>query len=180
MSVIFELGRLGIGPRFRYNPSMKCATPDARDRLERHGLRVTRPRLALLDCLARARRPLTIEEIHAELASICDWATVFRCLKRFEELDIVRRCEFGDRHSRYELAAGRCGHGHHHHHLVCRACGSVKEVGDCGLAALESSLASRSGFRDISHSLEFFGLCPACRKAAAPRRAPARPKARPR
>ncbi|HPA16991.1 MAG TPA: Fur family transcriptional regulator [Verrucomicrobiae bacterium] len=133
-------------------------------------LRATPARIAILKRLAMARRPLSIDEIHRGLPRSGDWATVFRCLTRFEAAGLVARCDFGDGQSRFELLAGGCGAGHHHHHLICRACGKVQHVEECDLGDIERALEERHGFSSVSHSLEFFGLCPRCRgKGARPR-----------
>ncbi|MCC6352823.1 MAG: transcriptional repressor [Verrucomicrobiae bacterium] len=126
-------------------------------------LRATPARIAILRLLRAARRPLSIDEIHRGLRRAGDWATVFRSLRHFESARIVARCEFGDGQSRFELVSGGCGAGHHHHHLVCRSCGKVLHVGDCGLGDIERDLQKRHGFAAVTHSLEFFGLCPKCR-----------------
>ena len=129
-------------------------------------LRATPARLAILRHLGAARRPLCIDEIHKKLRGAGDWATVFRCLRHFETTGIVTRCDFGDGQSRFELVSGGCGAGHHHHHLVCRSCGKVLQVGDCGLGKIERELETLHGFAAVTHSLEFFGLCPRCQTKA--------------
>ncbi len=127
-------------------------------RLRQLGLKVTQPRMALLARLNEGHGPFSPEELHGQLdPALCDLVTVYRSLSTFEELGLVRRCNFGDGKARYELQDGN----HHHHHLVCRKCGAVKELEKCVLDTLESSFKA-SGYQDISHSLEFFGTCPTC------------------
>ncbi len=156
-----------------------CALPKSADlaaRLLAAGLRRTRQRLAILRALLRFARPATIDEIHRSAPDAGDWATVFRCVKRFESSGLVRRAEFGDRHSRFEIACTGAGPGHHHHHLVCRLCGAVRQAGACEIRALESQVAKQFGFREVTHSLEFFGICPACARKA--QQAKSRPRPR--
>lgn len=59
---------------------------------------------------------------------------------------------------RYECIFDR----HHHHHIVCRTCGKIENVEACILGELEKMLAQK-GYTDLSHSLEFFGVCESCR-----------------
>jgi len=49
--------------------------------LRAQGLRITRPRIAILTVLIHHNRPSTIDQIHAELKEgSCDLVTVYRCL----------------------------------------------------------------------------------------------------
>lgn len=61
-------------------------------RLREAGLRITQPRIAIINALIARSRPISIEQIHAELNSkSCDLVTVYRCLGAFEEIGLVRR-----------------------------------------------------------------------------------------
>ncbi len=127
------------------------------NRLRAAGLKATQARLALLRQLARGHGPFSPEELFASMGSgICDLVTVYRCLSRFEECGLVRRCSFGDGKMRFELHSEQ-----HHHHLVCRGCGKVRALDACVLEEMETALQN-SGYRNISHSLEFFGTCENC------------------
>jgi Fur family ferric uptake transcriptional regulator len=77
-----------------------------------------------------------------------------------ESMHIVKRFDFGDGVARFELLAE--GDDGHHHHLVCTNCSDIVELEECFPEALEKSIASRSGFKFVTHKLEFFGLCPRC------------------
>jgi Fur family ferric uptake transcriptional regulator len=50
----------------------------------------------------------------------------------------------------------------HHHHLVCRACGATVEVTGPAVETWAEQVAAEHGFRDVSHTVEVFGTCPAC------------------
>ena len=77
-----------------------------------------------------------------------------------EELDIVRRCDFGDGTYRYEINLA----DHHHHHIICRACRSVEVIDLCVADALER-MARQMGYANVTHTLEIFGVCPKCQQA---------------
>ncbi len=120
--------------------------------------RVTSPRIKILKILKSNHKPLTIAEIHNKLSNEkIDLATVYRTLNLFSELKIVNEIDFKDEFKRYELVYDR----HHHHHIVCRKCKSVENVETCILDDLEK-LLSKKGYIDITHSLEFFGICKNC------------------
>jgi len=133
-------------------------TPAAPEILRQAGLKITRSRTALLEALSQGHGPHSPEELFDKLdRDLCDLVTVYRTLSSFEEKGLVRRCEFGDGKARYELEHA----DHHHHHLVCRRCRAVQPLDPCSIEGLEKSLKG-SGYSDITHRLEFFGLCPKC------------------
>lgn len=50
----------------------------------------------------------------------------------------------------------------HHHHLICRRCGQTEEF-ELPDFELETERIARShGFKDLSHSIELFGICRKC------------------
>ena len=137
-------------------------TPDSADRLEVTGYRLTAPRRAVIDAIARTNRPFTIEELSERLPNI-GRATVFRTIKLLHELDIVCRVPLEDGGIRYE----RSRSGRHHHHLICSECGSVTEFDDPSLDAAIEQNAATAGFELDGHSAELYGRCSPCRSAGA-------------
>jgi Fur family ferric uptake transcriptional regulator len=130
-------------------------------RLRREARRITGPRQAILKVLHQQARPLSNKEIFEALPRRqCDLATVYRSLHLLEDMGLVNRCDFGDGVARYEVV--REGPGGHHHHLVCRSCATVIEIADCLAAEWEQQIAAESGYKMVTHKLEFFGLCPRC------------------
>src|SRR4051794_32367529 len=102
--------------------------------LRENGQRITAPRRAILTLLASEHGPFTAEEMHQRLdKGECDLVTVYRALTAMEELDIVRRCDFGDGTYRYEFNTV----DHHHHHIICRSCRDVQIIDVCVADALE-------------------------------------------
>lgn len=121
--------------------------------------RITAPRLEILGILKSNHKPLTISEIHSLFRNKkTDLATVYRTINLFAELGIVNVIDFKDEFMRYELVYDR----HHHHHIVCKKCKRVENVEACVLEELEK-LLNKKGYSEISHSLEFFGVCENCR-----------------
>ena len=135
--------------------------PELGDRLRRESRKLTAPRQCILAVLSRQPHPMSNKQIHAALATDeCDLATVYRSTRLLEQMGIVKRFDFGDGIARYELL--REGDDGHHHHLVCTRCATVVKVADCFSHELEQRVASRNGFKAVTHRLEFFGVCPAC------------------
>jgi Fur family transcriptional regulator, ferric uptake regulator len=138
------------------------------DKLRQRARKVTGPRQAILDVLRKHAHPLTNRELHAALGKAdCDLATIYRNMHTLEGMGLVKRYDFGDGAARFELVPDEADH--HHHHLICTACSAVIEVEGCFPAALEQALAERHGFRQVTHRLEFFGVCPRCQTTPPPR-----------
>ena len=137
---------------------LRCLT----GRLREKARKITGPRQAILDLLRKQEHPITSKEILAGLkAGECDLATIYRSMHLLEEMGLVKRFDFGDGTSRFELVSE--GEEGHHHHLICTRCSTVVEIQDCFPRDLEERIASTNGFTGITHKLEFFGICPSCR-----------------
>jgi len=141
------------------------ADPTAAELLRGHGLRVTRPRLAVLEVLA-ARGHFEVEEIATQVRARLDSVStqaVYDVLAALARVGLARRIEPAGSPARYE---GRTGDNHHH--VVCRVCGAVGDV-DCVVGSapcLEPS--SADGFVIDEAEVTFWGLCGACRAKPAP------------
>jgi Fur family ferric uptake transcriptional regulator len=135
-------------------------------RLKERGLRITKPRVALIEALARQSGPVSIDKLHDEVSrEACDLVTVYRCLGAFEDIGLVRRSFLHNGTSLYELTLGATPQ---HYHLVCKNCGKTERVDYFPIEGVERLLRER-GYTGISHLVEFFGVCPTC-QAAAPAR----------
>lgn len=132
-------------------------------RLKSAGLRITQPRVAILEALIRRNAPASIEQLHRDLASdACDLVTVYRCLAVFEELGLVRRCFFHNGAGLYEINLDDS----HHYHIVCKSCGKVERI-DAAITDTTERMLRERGYDQVTHLVEFFGVCPDCRKKAA-------------
>jgi Fur family transcriptional regulator, ferric uptake regulator len=132
--------------------------------LERHGLRPTRQRLAVLSSLAAEPNDATAQQIHQRLrakSQVVGLATVYRTLALLSEHGVVDALM----HHPGEVCYRLCGDGHHHH-LICVECHRVIELGDCELDGWLARLATEHGFAVAEHSVEVTGTCPQCRGAA--------------
>lgn len=139
----------------------RAAVPELAERLRRQSRKVTGPRRAILGILRCHPHPMSIREIFGQLdGGDCDLATVYRSMHLLEGMGMVKRFHFGQGGARFELIEE--GDDGHHHHLVCVECSQVVELEDCFPSELENRIASRNGFKAVTHRLEFFGVCPGC------------------
>ena len=126
--------------------------------LKKSGLKLTEPRKAILQALVENHGPYSAEEIHKLFTKkVCDQVTVYRCLTSLEKAGMIKRCEFGDGTARYEFFKKE-----HHHHVICKECKKIEVLDDCELQEIDR-FARKKGFTDVSHSLEFFGICSDCK-----------------
>ncbi|MFN7096416.1 MAG: ferric iron uptake transcriptional regulator [Gammaproteobacteria bacterium] len=131
--------------------------------LRKAGLKVTIPRLKILEILEKASvRHVSAEDVYRILLESGDdvgLATVYRVLTQFEAAGLVKRQNFEGGHSVFELEQGE-----HHDHLVCVKCGHVEEFVDKMIEERQASIASNAGFEMTDHSLNIYGICPTCQK----------------
>lgn len=129
------------------------------------GMRVTKPRTAILAALIHRDGPTSIDQLHQDLAKkSCDLVTVYRCLAAFERIGLVRRSFLHSGTSLYEITFG----DPKHYHVVCKSCGTAERVDYFSVEGMERMLKDR-GYAQLSHIVEFFGICPACQSAQASR-----------
>lgn len=124
-------------------------------------LKVTEIRVALLKQLHRSPTPLSAEElakaVQTSLPAGADLVSVYRNLKTFLNSGLIQSTELGTGSTLYEWVDKT----HHHHHVICRQCRRVEAVPFCGLEASLGQL-QQLGYQQVSHRLEFFGLCQNC------------------
>ena len=125
-------------------------------------LRATPARIAVMRLLEKISTPLDVQMVKEYLDQEeieTDTATVFRIMNMFMDKGLVKQVSFNEGKSRYELASKP-----DHHHLVCSHCGSIQDISDCNIQALEKDIEKKKGFYVNSHALEFYGLCKHCQK----------------
>ena len=133
----------------------------ALERCKAVGMRKTRVLELALGVLVSENRPMRLDDLATspELQGQCDRATVYRLLKRLEEQGLIRRLGLHERAAYYVMQFP----GEHGDYLICRDCGSIERLRrHCPVEALEQEIARETGYAELHHELEFFGICPAC------------------
>lgn len=122
-------------------------------------LRSTRQRAAVMSALADADVFKSSQEIHDDLrqrGESVGLATVYRTLQALADsgdVDVIVRDG--------ETAYRQCSPSHHHH-LVCRVCQSTVEVEAPDVERWASAIAGQHGYREVTHTVEVYGVCPSC------------------
>lgn len=122
-------------------------------------LRVTRPRLAVLDAVyahSHADTDSIIGAVRKTLPEVSHQA-VYDCLNALTSAGLVRRIQPLGSVARYESRVGD-----NHHHVVCRSCGAIADV-DCAVGHAPCLTASDDhGFVIDEAEVIYWGLCADC------------------
>ena len=126
--------------------------------LRKAGLKVTLPRVKILDILEKSgTRHLSAEDIYRRLVDLKEdigLATVYRVLTQFEQAGILHRNHFESGKAVYELNEGQ-----HHDHMVYLDCGRVEEFYDPEIEARQQAVAQAKGFEIADHALSLYAHC---------------------
>jgi Fur family ferric uptake transcriptional regulator len=129
--------------------------------LRDRGLRVTRPRLAVLHVLTDSRGHLDVDEIAAQVRERLDSVSVqavYDVLAALTRAGLARRIAPNGGPARFEARVGD-----NHHHLVCRQCGLIVDV-DCATGAVPClDPVDPAGFLVDEAEVTYWGLCGNCR-----------------
>jgi Fur family ferric uptake transcriptional regulator len=126
------------------------------------GLRVTRPRLAVLGAVH--------DHPHADTDAIIAWAradlgdvshqAVYDVLRALTDAGLLRRIQPMGSVARYETRTGD-----NHHHIVCRSCGAIADV-DCAVGAAPClTAADEAGYAIDEAEVIYWGRCARCQSA---------------
>ncbi len=135
---------------------------DTLNHLRETGLRITEPRVEVVEEIHGRQGLFTGEQLYGDLrerGSGVGRATIFRTIDVLVELEILDRVHQPDGAHGYVLRSPG-----HRHHLVCSACGDVVEFQGCNVGDLIDDLATRTDFRIEGHWLEIFGTCGRCQQ----------------
>jgi Fur family transcriptional regulator, stress-responsive regulator len=132
---------------------------DFQQMLRGAALRVTRPRVAVLNAVQahpHADTDLIIGAVRADLPEVSH-QTVYDSLHALTAAGLLRHIQPSGSVARYESRVGD-----NHHHVVCRSCGLVADV-DCAVGEAPCLTASDdSGFSIDEAEVIYWGLCPDC------------------
>ncbi len=123
--------------------------------LKRAGLKVTVPRLKILEILEQAEpRHMSAEDVYRKLVEADEsigLATVYRVLTQFEAAGLVERHNFDDGHAVYEMASDD-----HHDHMVDVDTGKVIEFYDERIEKLQRDIVDKHGYELVDHNMVLF------------------------
>ncbi|MEO6969189.1 MAG: ferric iron uptake transcriptional regulator [Rhodanobacteraceae bacterium] len=122
--------------------------------LRKAGLKVTHPRMRVLEILEASHSHLTAEHIYKFLIEGDEdigLATVYRVLTQFEAAGLVTKHNFESGQAVYELDRGK-----HHDHMIDVETGKVIEFVNEEIERLQREIADRHGYELADHSLVLY------------------------
>ncbi|WP_144392832.1 ferric iron uptake transcriptional regulator [Pleionea sediminis] len=123
--------------------------------LKKAGLKVTLPRVKILQILENSEDPhMSAEDVYKALMEAEEevgLATVYRVLTQFEQAGLVVRHNFEGGHSVFEIERGE-----HHDHMVCMKTGKVIEFHSETIERLQKEVAESHGYDLVDHSLVLY------------------------
>jgi Fur family ferric uptake transcriptional regulator len=133
-------------------------------RLRTFRLRVTAPRIAVLEILSTAEQPLTIDQVFSKTGDgMCDLVTIYRAMAAFETAGLIYRCGFSTRGA----AIFSLDNGGARKYPLLRKGSAVAEELDAESAReltvtidrIRNRLKAR-GYGELDHIVEFFAAAP--------------------
>ncbi|HEX7349358.1 MAG TPA: ferric iron uptake transcriptional regulator [Rhodanobacteraceae bacterium] len=122
--------------------------------LRNAGLKVTHPRIRVLEILENSHEHLTAEQIYKLLLEESEdigLATVYRVLTQFEAAGLAIKHNFEGGQAVYELDRGQ-----HHDHMIDVTSGKVIEFVSEEIEKLQRDIAAKHGYEIADHSLVLY------------------------
>jgi Fe2+ or Zn2+ uptake regulation protein len=136
------------------------------DALKAAQFRITKPRLAIIGCLAHSEVPLSPKNIYENLLKNSDikvdQVSVYRILETFTQLNLIHQVfPSGD----YLPCTTRCEKNSNHIILNCTKCGKVTEV-DLewhNINMIFENVKNKFHFQPAKQMFQIDGICHECR-----------------
>ena len=132
------------------------------ERLKGSDCRITPQRYAVLKILASSSDHPSAENIHAKLIEhypTMSLATVYKTINLLKREGEILELEFSDLGNRYD---GKKPYPHPH--VICTECGKIIDPSHLNLDEITSKMMVETGFKILTHRLDFYGLCPECQR----------------
>ncbi len=131
-------------------------------KLKSRNFRLTPQRLAVLEILALSENHPSAEQVYVQVRRrfpTTSLATIYKTLALLKDLGEILELGFADAGARYDGAKP-----FPHPHIICVKCKKIMDPQLAGLDDIRAEIVDKTGFRIISHRLDFFGVCEECQK----------------
>ena len=129
-------------------------------KLRKNNHKLTPQRLAIVKILAHSEGHPNVEKIYERLQDdfpTMSLATVYRNVMLLKSLKEVLELGFSDGSNRYDG-----NNPHPHPHVLCVKCKKIIDPDLASLKDLTAEVADETGFKILTHRLDFFGICGDC------------------
>ncbi|MGD9331021.1 MAG: transcriptional repressor [Desulfobacterales bacterium] len=141
-----------------HDPDQRFAT--IVQKLRAYHYKLTPQRLAVARILARSKGHPTVEAIYDQLQDdfpTMSLATVYRNVMLMKSLGEVLELGFPEGGNRYDG-----NRPYPHPHVICLQCKKILDPELHRLNDLTRAVTAASGFKVLTHRMDFFGICGAC------------------
>lgn len=131
------------------------------ERLREAGHKLTPQRMAISKILAHSAGHHSVEDIYQQLQDdfpTMSLATVYRNILLIKSLGEVLELGFADGSNRYDG-----NKPYPHPHVICVKCKAIIYPDLESLKDMTAEVSAETGFTILSHLVDFFGICKACR-----------------
>lgn len=129
-------------------------------KLKENDFRITPQRYAVLNVLVNSSEHPSVESIHEKLIEnfpTMSLATVYKTINLLKREGEILELEFSDLGNRYD---GKKPYPHPH--VICSECGKIVDPSQLNLEEITNKMMEETGFRIVTHRLDFYGICPDC------------------
>ncbi|MBK1441753.1 transcriptional repressor [Parapedobacter sp. ISTM3] len=133
--------------------------------LRQNKLKVTQPRLSVLQIVSDKDTAISQPELEKLLGDAVDRVTLYRVLATFEEKGILHKIFDLHGTATYALCSTDCDEHHHHDehvHFICSACNSIYCLDEIKLP----KISLPEGYQLTSVGINAVGLCAQCKSAS--------------
>ncbi|MBE8714556.1 Fur family transcriptional regulator [Sphingobacterium hungaricum] len=137
------------------------STPDFSGVLRENKLKVTQPRLRVLDLINAKQTAISQPELEKVVGTEIDRVTLYRILANFEEKGILHKIFDLNGTATYALCSTNCSQDHHHDqhaHFICSSCNSIFCLEEISLPTIKIP----SNFKLQEVAVNAVGLCDKC------------------
>jgi len=123
--------------------------------------RMTNQREIILEELRNCQNHPTADELYQQVAKRLpriSLATVYRNLEILTQLGLIRKIAVSGRRKRFEWDLTM------HNHIYCISCHRIDDIRDFETASMPPAPKETSNYMLTGYRIEFFGLCPECKK----------------
>ena len=145
----------------------RLETASAKQRLDQmlaklrdHRFRITPQRLAVIKVLAASEGHPSVDQVYETVRRdfpTTSIATVYKTVSLLKQIDELLEISFPDGSNRYDG-----NKPYPHPHVICTRCKKIIDPDLSGLEDMTKEVAKETGFRVLTHRVDFFGICRDC------------------
>lgn len=118
--------------------------------------------MAVLKILAASAGHPSVERVYELVKTdfpMTSLATVYKTVTLLKDMDEILELGFSGDSNRYDA-----NKPYPHPHLICIKCRSIVDPEVATLSILPEEVAQTTGYKIVSHRLDFYGICPRCQE----------------